>query len=558
MSTTAHPYPPTAGFDGGHLDCGNGLLLMIRQHIDPLEPGQLLEILSRDSTVEVDLPSWCRLTKNDLVHWYVEDGEEKIWRFLVSKGPFTPPEGEEPSDAAAAPETPATTTADAAPATPAAAQNDEAAQPAPRRKKQRKRLAKKQMAITQEVVTPHIPDALPEPAPAPAIAPLSVLTMGSWPRPRWMLRTLHEHLEGRADEAQFAADAEDAVRLAIAAQERAGVDLVTDGEQRRDNYSSFVGGLLQNCQLIPITDLLPYVDDPEEFRRELDALDVPAGEVRHPAVFGPLGRDKPLVRHEYEAAAEISSRPVKVCLPGPYLLTRTMWMECISDRAYDDREQLAEDIVRVLREEIADLLAAGAPLVQIDEPVLTEVLYGQVGEGGRTFMCGALGDRGDTIAELAFAQELITRVTDGFPAERLALHVCRGNWTRDESAALAGDYGPLVPLFRAANVGTLVLELCTPRAGELSALRGIREDQRVCVGVVNQKDSEADTVEDVLERAETAIAVFGPERVLLSTDCGFATFADNPIDDAREAERVLGLMAQARDVLRERHGAVPD
>src|SRR5258707_6525370 len=85
-------------------------------------------------------------------------------------------------------------------------------------------------------------------------------------------------------------DLDDAVRLVVESQLRAGVDVVTDGEQRRDSYSSFVAGILDNCQLIPLTDLLPLVDDPEEFERELRALDVPAGEVRHPAAFRPLCR----------------------------------------------------------------------------------------------------------------------------------------------------------------------------------------------------------------------------------------------------------------------------
>ena len=83
-------------------------------------------------------------------------------------------------------------------------------------------------------------------------------------------------------------------------------------------------------------------------------LDVPAGKVRHPAVFGPLGRSRPLALHEARFLATLSERPVKVALPGPYLLTRTMWMECISDRAYADREALARDVVRVLREELAE------------------------------------------------------------------------------------------------------------------------------------------------------------------------------------------------------------
>ena len=180
------------------------------------------------------------------------------------------------------------------------------------------------------------------------------------------------------------------MRLVVDAQVRAGVDVLTDGEQRRDDYASFVGGILDNCQLIPITDLLPYVEDPDKFRQELSSLDVPAEKVRHPAVFGKLGRSRPLAVHELKFLRSISPAPVKIALPGPYLLTRTMWMECISDRAYDTREQLADDIVRVLREELHFLLAAGASIVQFDEPVLTEVIYGRTGSGGRSFMCGAV------------------------------------------------------------------------------------------------------------------------------------------------------------------------
>jgi 5-methyltetrahydropteroyltriglutamate--homocysteine methyltransferase len=158
--------------------------------------------------------------------------------------------------------------------------------------------------------------------------------IGSWPRPRWMLQAMHDHMEGRLDAESFQLTANDAVRLSVAAQLRAGVDVVTDGEQRRDSYASFVGGILDNCQLIPLTDLLPLVDDPEEFARELRALDVPASEVRHPAVFGPLGRSKPLAVHEMDFVKTLSNKPVKIALPGPYLLTRTMWLECVSDRAY--------------------------------------------------------------------------------------------------------------------------------------------------------------------------------------------------------------------------------
>jgi len=531
--STPHPYQPAVSFDGGDLDCGNGLLLLIRQHIDPLEPGQLLEIISFESSVETDLPSWCRLTRNELINIHREGRKRS---FLVSKGPFSPP-----ADATA----PTTGPVDPAEAGPTGLVDSTPVTP-----KAKKRRKKPQMAVTQEVVTPFIPQSLPAPAPAPAIDPLSVLVVGSWPRPRWLLRTLHQHLEGRIGDDEFSADADDAVRLAVAAQVRADVDVVSDGEQRRDNYSSFVGGLLQNCQLIPITDLLPYVDDPEQFERELRALDVPAGEVRHPAVFGPLGRLNPLTVGEATFVRSLTDKPVKVSLPGPYLLTRTMWMECISDRAYDDREQLARDVVRILREEAHHLLSAGVSLVQFDEPVLTEVLYGESGEGGRTFMCGALGERRPVAEELDFAQGLLQEVTAALPPERLAVHICRGNWTTDETKALAGDYRPLIPMLSSLNVQNLVLELCTPRAGELAALAGIRDDQRVGVGVLNQKNPDLDSLDDVVARAEHAVSMLGRERVLLNTDCGFATFADSPLTSAETAEQQLTLLTRARDELR--------
>lgn len=388
---------------------------------------------------------------------------------------------------------------------------------------------------------------------AQPIAPLSVMGIGSWPRPRWMLQAIHEYLETRLDESAFQQTGDDAVRLAVAAQERAGVDVVTDGEQRRDNYASFVGSRIENCQLVPITDLLPYVDDPKKFEEELRSLDVPAEKVRHPAVLGPLRRVRPLVLHELQFMQSLTTKPIKVALPGPYLLTRTMWLECVSDRVYQVRETLADDIIRVLREEIECLLEAGASLVQLDEPVLTEVVFGGSRQK-RSFMCGALGERRNTDEELAFAGDLINRVIAGFPRERLALHVCRGNWSRDESVALSGDYEALVPLLRTIPVGTFFLEMCTSRAGELASLKQLPDDCRVGLGVVNPKSDKVEPTAELVARAEQAIELFGAERLLLNPDCGFATFADNPVASAQVAEAKLEAIVAASGILRKRQG----
>lgn len=488
-----HTLAADVAFDGGDLDCGNGLLLLIRKHIDPLPRGGLLEIRSTEISVDEDLPAWCRMTKNELVSW-TKVGKQRS--FLIAKGALA----ERGATVAAEP------------------RRAEAPVEAPKPKR--------------------------EPVAAPVVPPLAVTGMGSWPRPRWLVDAMHAQVEGRLSDTAFQETADDAVRLIVAAQQRAGATLFTDGEQRRDSYASFVGSRLDNCQLVPLTDLLPLMEDPAAFEAELRALDVPAGEVRHPGVFGRIRRSRPIAVHELDFMRTQTSVPVKVALPGPYLLTRTMWMECIADNVYASREEIAADIVRVLREEIAELLDAGAAFVQLDEPVLSEVVFSGA-KNKRSFMCGALSESAGPEHELGFAQALVNAVVAGFPRERIALHVCRGNWTPDESVALAGSYAPLIPTLAGMKVGAYLLEACTPRAGDMALLQALPADARIGVGVVNQKHAAIEPVDEIAARIERAIGLFGAERLLLHPDCGFATFADNPICSATIAEAKLGAIAAA-------------
>jgi 5-methyltetrahydropteroyltriglutamate--homocysteine methyltransferase len=492
---TRHLLPADSAFDGGDLDCGNGLLLLIRKHIDPLPRGGLLEIRSSEISVDEDLPAWCRMTGNQLVSW-TKQGRQRS--FLVAKGTLA----ERGAQAAAAPRQ------------------------------------------AEAVVQPPAPRPRREPVAAPPVPALAVTGMGSWPRPRWLVQAMHAHVQGLLDEAQFQETADDAVRLIVSAQQRAGATVFTDGEQRRDSYASFVGSRLDNCQLVPLTDLLPLMDDPAAFEAELRALDVPAGEVRHPGVFGRIRRSRPIAVHELDFLRTLTPSPVKVALPGPYLLTRTMWIDCISDKVYASREEIAADIVRVLREEIVELLDAGASLVQLDEPVLSEVVFAGA-KNKRSFMCGALSESEGPAHELAFAQELVNAVVHGLPRERIALHVCRGNWTPDETVALSGSYAPLIPTLAGMKVGAYLLEACTPRAGDMALLTQLPADARIGVGVVNQKDRRVEPVDEVAARVQRAIQLFGAERLLLHPDCGFATFADNPICSAGVAEAKLGAIAAA-------------
>lgn len=525
----AHEFEPDASFDGGDLDCGNGLLLLIRKSLDALEPGQLLEIRSTETSVEEDLPAWCRLTKNELLS-FTRDGKQRS--YLVCKGCSN--EKMEGTSASGV-----STIAGSVSSIGGTVSSIEGA------------VSVIEGTITGIEGVPSDIEGLVSTNEGfvASIEPLSVMGIGSWPRPRWMLQALHEYAEGKLTEDEFQVTADDAVRLAVEAQLRSGVDVLTDGEQRRDNYSSFVGGRLENCQLIPLVDLLPLVDDPEKFEQEMSSLDVPATKVRHPAVFGKLRRTAPLSVHEYEFTTKLTDKPIKVALPGPYLLSRTMWMECISDKAYDSREALAEDIVKVLKEELHALIASGVALVQIDEPVLTEVVFSGP-KARRSFMCGALSERGTAEEELNFALHLINSVVSEFPRERLAMHVCRGNWTSDESVALTGDYKPLLPLLQQVEVGTLFLEFCTPRSGDHAVLKELPDFMRVGLGVVNPKDPNVESVESIVDKVRSASRFISLDRILLVPDCGFATFADNPVALTRTAEAKLQAIVQAQAQLR--------
>ena len=164
-------------------------------------------------------------------------------------------------------------------------------------------------------------------------------------------------------------------------------------------------------------------------------------------VNGVLKYNKSLVSDEIKFLKKITNSPVKATLPGPYLMTRSMWLPALSKKFYNSKEELGEDVIKILKQEIDNLVQAGVDVIQFDEPVLTEVVFS---EGKtRSFMCAALSERKDPTEELKFATNLIKSVMDYIKEKDVlsSLHVCRGNWSKDESILLSGPYTPLVPLF---------------------------------------------------------------------------------------------------------------
>lgn len=378
-----------------------------------------------------------------------------------------------------------------------------------------------------------------------------VTTVGSWTRSPELLRAQSRKQRGKIPTAEFERVADEAVLETLRLQEEAGVDLVTDGEQRRDNFYSFVAEKLDGVRLMSLAEMLDLVEDKDGFERILQTLDVPAFSIRNPTCVGKIERRAPLALDEYLFLREHTDRPIKVPLPGPYLLTRAMWVKEATRAVYPTKEDLGEDVVRILRQEVSELHDAGVDFVQFDEPVLTELVFTQ-GQT-RTFMCAALAARKDPAEELEFAVDLINRVVSGLDGLRIGLHVCRGNWSQQEQILLKGSYHPLAPYLARLNVQQLVLEFATPRAGELAALFGVREivdEKELGLGVVNPRTPETEPVRAIVERVKEALQYLPPERIFLNPDCGFGTFSSRPMNSVKVATRKLEALAQAAAVLR--------
>lgn len=209
--------------------------------------------------------------------------------------------------------------------------------------------------------------------------------VGSWPRSRLMLKTLRDYQKNRVTRKEFTAVAEDEIRRTVFLQEKAGLDILVDGEHRRESFYAFITDKLEGTALMSLADMLDYVEDKAEFEEMLRTMDMPASAVKNPTCVGKLSRRESLAAEDLKFIRTLTHKPVKITLPGPYLLTRSMWVSALTRKAYRNHRKMADDIVKILREELLELRDAGCDFVQFDEPVLTEVVMSEECER-RTFM----------------------------------------------------------------------------------------------------------------------------------------------------------------------------
>ena len=386
--------------------------------------------------------------------------------------------------------------------------------------------------------------------------PFSTSLIGSMPRSKKIM-SLNRRLKMDLDyekeyEDLIKTETENLVKL----QEKYSIDLITNGELARDNYVSFVADRIDGVVMMNMGDMLEYIEDKQAFEQILETLDVPSVSIKNAICNGVLKYNKSLVSDEIKFLKKITNSPVKATLPGPYLMTRSMWLPALSKKFYNSKEELGEDVIKILKQEIDNLVQAGVDVIQFDEPVLTEVVFS---EGKtRSFMCAALSERKDPTEELKFATNLIKSVMDYIKEKDVlsSLHVCRGNWSKDESILLSGPYTPLVPLFEETSPDILALEFSTPRAGELDSLLSsekIKENSILALGVINPRTDIIESSQSIIEKTEEALKFIPKEKIWLNPDCGFATFSNRPVSTFEIIEKKLEQLQIAKNALREKY-----
>ena len=380
-----------------------------------------------------------------------------------------------------------------------------------------------------------------------------VSLLGSMPRSKKLLTAKRKLNKGNIDLKTYQEILDEETKYVVELQENNYIDIITSGELNRDNYVSFIAERLDGVTMMSMADMFDYIEDKQGFEQILEILDVPAISIKNAICTGKVKYNKPLVADEMIELKKLTTKKIKATLPGPYLMTRSMWLPALSKQYYDSKDSLGEDIIKVLKEEIDSLAKIGIDVIQFDEPVLTEVVFS---EGKtRSFMCAALSEKKDPTEELKFATKLIKSVISYAKDKGIlvSLHVCRGNWSRDESILLTGPYTPLLPLFEEILPNILTLEFSTPRAGEISSLFSsdlIRENCILGLGVMNPRTDEIESLEEIISRVKEVMKFIPKERIWLNPDCGFATFANRPVSTMDVIDKKLARLNEAKNSLR--------
>jgi methionine synthase II (cobalamin-independent) len=356
--------------------------------------------------------------------------------------------------------------------------------------------------------------------------------VGSLLRPPALLEAQARVEAGELAPARFKEVEDAAVNEALALQEAAGLDVVTDGEMRRLSFQS---------QMTAAVDGFGDWDLDAFLWGEWHSDEIGDMAVERPplAVIGKLRRKRFLSAEEFTYARGRTDRLLKVTLPSPSLFAN-FWDPGRAPTAYATLEDYLGDVAEILREEVEELVRLGAEYIQLDAPHYPLLLD----PGYRDFY-ESRGWPAERWLELGL--ELDNLVIGDHPDVTFAMHLCRGN--QASRWLVSGGYewlaGRLFPRVRAER---LLLEYDDERSGSFDALAELPEDKVAVLGLVTTKSGRRETVEELAGRIREAAAFVPLDRLALSPQCGFATSVLGnalTLEDERAKLRAIAETAEA-------------
>ncbi|WP_416896708.1 MAG: cobalamin-independent methionine synthase II family protein [Minwuia sp.] len=308
---------------------------------------------------------------------------------------------------------------------------------------------------------------------------LPVMGVGSYAVPGWFISAQKQTREGAFGPHDIEEATNDAVRVIVQDQVEAGVDVLSDGEVRRQR---FVYEMFQH-----MTGLTRV---PPKRRLGIAGYDQAPGFISGEPIAAPHGLR---LREELEFLKSVAGgRPVKMALPGP--LTFAMRVEPEGRSA----DSVLDEIVAILRDEVTALNGAGVDIFQLDEPSLPRPVHG---------------------LSLTEAAELSNRVLDAFDGYK-AVHVCFGNNAGRPFADRR--FGRLMDAMQNLRADQLVLEFANREMAEIELLAELQRSFEIAAGVVDVKNYQVEEPYDVARRIEQVMAHVAPARLTVTADCGFS------------------------------------
>ncbi len=365
--------------------------------------------------------------------------------------------------------------------------------------------------------------------PRPSMPLFRAEHVGSLLRPRTLTQA-HRALEkGEISADDYRAVVEQSIREAVAMQEAAGLEVVTDGEFRRGSYW---GHFVEAVEGMGTKPALFDFHDADGHVQPFIA----------PHVEGKISRTRSISGAEYRFLRAAAIKTPKLTLPSPPTMHFWRGPAGIAREAYVELGEVFTDLARVYAQEIADLAAAGCRYVQIDEVPLAMLCDPGVREVVR-------GRGEDPEALVGIYIDAINDAVKDRPAGMtVGLHMCRGNF-KGKWLAEGGYESVAERAFAELKIDVFFLEYDSPRAGDFAPLRFVPAPKGVVLGLVSSKTPDLEAKDMLIRRIEAASRVLPLDRLAISPQCGFASaVSGNPLtidDERRKLERIVEV---AREV----------